>query len=146
MGRCFVTLLGCSCIDYNRSNCSKHNDRWINQFQFERDKTMNTYKRRMLIFAIGIIVVIGLFVWGNVSHRNIDSLPSLAEVAQMEDEAELNSYITNFTKSELKVVWGKPNESSTTEDVWYINDNTKLVVNYHNNDDKAVICGIVRTN
>ena len=146
MGRCFVTLLGFSCIDYNRSNCSKHNDRWINQFQFERDKTMNTYKRRMLIFAIGIIVVIGLFVWGNVSHRNIDSLPSLAEVAQMEDEAELNSYITNFTKSELKVVWGKPNESSTTEDVWYINDNTKLVVNYHNNDDKAVICGIVRTN
>ena len=106
---------------------------------------MNTYRRRILIFAIGIVVVIGLFIWGNVNHRNIDSLPSLAEVAQMEDEAELNSYITNFTKSELKVVWGEPNESSTTEDVWYINDNTKLVVNYHNNDDKAVICGIERT-
>ena len=25
------------------------------------------------------------------------------------------------------------------------NDNTKLSVNYHNNDDKAVICGIERT-
>ena len=105
---------------------------------------MNTYRRRILIFAIGIIVVIVLFVWGNVSHKNIDSLPSLAEVAQMEDAAELNSYISNFTKSELKIVWGEPNESSTTEDVWYINDNTKLIVNYHNNNDKAVICGIVR--
>lgn len=106
---------------------------------------MNTYPRRILIFAIGIIVVIGLFVWSNVTHKNIDSLPSLKEVAQMKDEAELNSYITDFTKSELWVVWGEPNESSTTEDVWYINDNTKLVVNYHSNDDKAVICGIERT-
>ena len=106
---------------------------------------MNTYKRRMIILAVAIIVVVGVFVWGKSNHKNIDSLPSLEQVAQMEDEAELNSYITHFTKSELKVVWGKPNESSTTEDVWYIDGNTKLVVNYHNNDDKAVVCGIIRT-
>lgn len=106
---------------------------------------MNTYKRRMIVFAVAIVIVVGLFVWGNNNHKNIDSLPSLEQVAQMEDEAELNSYVTNFTKPELKVVWGEPDESSTMEDVWYINDNTKLVVNYHNNDDKAVICGIVRT-
>lgn len=68
-------------------------------------------------------------------------MPSLKEISQMEDEAELNSYITNFTKNELRIVWGEPNESSKTEDVWYINDNTKLIVNYHNNSDKAIICG-----
>ena len=106
---------------------------------------MNTYKRRILIFAIAIVVVIGIFIWANLNHNTVDSLPSLEQVAQMEDVAELNSYITHFTKSELKVVWGEPNESSTTEDVWYIDANTKLVVNYHNNDDKAVICGIIRT-
>lgn len=105
---------------------------------------MKAYKHRMLMFVLGIVVVIGFSIWGNVNHRNIDSLPSLEEVAQMEDEAELNSYIINFTKSELKIAWGEPNESSTTEDVWYINNNTKLIVNYHNNGDKAVVCGIER--
>lgn len=40
--------------------------------------------------------------------------------------------------------WGEPTESSSMEDVWYINENTKLVINYHNNDDHAVICSIVR--
>ena len=106
---------------------------------------MDTYNRRMIIFAVGLVIVIGLFIYGIASHKNIDSLPSLEQVAQMADEAELNSYITQFTKSELKVVWGEPNESSTMEDVWYINERVKLVVNYHNNNDKAVVCGIVRT-
>lgn len=106
---------------------------------------MDTYNKRMIIFAVGIVIVIGLFIYGIASHKNIDSLPSLEQVAQMADEAELNSYITQFTKSELKVVWGEPNESSTMEDVWYINERVKLVVNYHNNNDKAVVCGIVRT-
>lgn len=69
-------------------------------------------------------------------------MPSLKEISQMEDETELNSYITNFTKNELRIVWGEPNESSKTEDVWYINDNTKLIVIYHNSSDKAIICGI----
>ena len=62
----------------------------------------------------------------------------------MEDEAELNSYITQFTKAELKVAWGDPSESNTNEDIWYINDNTKLIVNYHN-DGKAVVCGVIKT-
>ena len=106
---------------------------------------MNTYKRRMIVFAVGIVIVIGAFIYGITSHKNIDNLLSLAQASQMTDEAELNSYIIHFTKPELKVVWGEPNESSTMEDVWYINDNTKLVVNYHNNDDKAVVCSIVRT-
>ena len=105
---------------------------------------MNTHKRRMIIFAVGIVIVIGLFIYGIASHKNIDSLPSLDQIAQMTDEAELNSYITHFTKPELKVAWGEPNESSKMEDVWYIDENTKLVVNYHNNDDKAVVCSIVR--
>lgn len=81
---------------------------------------------------------------GQFAPQNIDSLPSLEQVSNMEDEAELNSYITDFTKQELTVAWGEPTESSSMEDVWYINENTKLVVNYHNNDDHAVICSIVR--
>ena len=101
-------------------------------------------KTKMTIFAVGIAVVIGLFLWGNAHHKNIDSLPTLEQIAGMEDEAELNSYITHFTRPELKVAWGEPNESSTNEDVWYIDSSTKLIVNYHN-DDKPVICSIVRT-
>ena len=62
----------------------------------------------------------------------------------MTDEAELNSYITHFTRLDLRTVWGEPNEKGKMEDVWYIDNNTKLVVNYHNNDGKAVVCGIVR--
>ncbi|MFR2023974.1 MAG: hypothetical protein ACLS6C_12295 [Clostridia bacterium] len=42
----------------------------------------------------------------------------------MEDEAQLNSYITDFTKQELTAAWGEPTESSSMEDVWYINENT----------------------
>ena len=99
---------------------------------------------KILIFVIAIVVVIGIFAWGNLHHKNIDSLPSLEQVSNMEDEAELNSYITDFTKQELTVAWGEPTESSSMEDVWYINENTKLVINYHNNDDHAVICSIVR--
>lgn len=105
---------------------------------------MKTYKRRILIFAIGILVVIGIFVWAAIGRKTVDSLPSLEQVAQMEDEAALNSYITRFSKSELKVAWGEPDESSAVEDIWYIDGSTKLVVNYHNNSDKAVICSIVR--
>lgn len=99
---------------------------------------------KILIFVIAIVVVIGIFAWDNLHRKNIDSLPSLEQVSNMEDEAELNSYITDFTKQELTVAWGEPTESSSMEDVWYINENTKLVVNYHNNDDHAVICSIVR--
>lgn len=99
---------------------------------------------KILIFVIAIVVVIGIFAWGNLHHKNIDSLPSLEQVSSMEDEAQLNSYITDFTKQELTAAWGEPTESSSMEDFWYINENTKLVVNYHNNDDHAVICSIVR--
>lgn len=99
---------------------------------------------KILIFVIAIVVVIGIFAWDNLHRKNIDSLPSLEQVSNMEDEAELNSYITDFTKQELTVAWGEPTESSSMEDVWYINENTKLVVNYHNNDDHVVICSIVR--
>lgn len=100
---------------------------------------------KILVFVIGIAVVVSLFVWGNLHHKNLDSLPSLEQVSKMEDEAELNNYITNFTKQELMAAWGAPTESSHMEDIWYIDENTKLVVNYHNNDDHAVVCSILRT-
>lgn len=57
----------------------------------------------------------------------------------------LNSYITHFTRLDLRVVWGEPNEKEKMKDVWYIGDNMKLVVNYHKNDGKAVDCCIMRT-
>lgn len=56
---------------------------------------------KILIFVIAIVVVIGIFAWDNLHRKNIDSLPSLEQVSNMEDEAELNSYITDFTKQEL---------------------------------------------
>ena len=88
---------------------------------------------KIFIFVIAIVVVISIFAWDNLHRKNIDNLPSLEQVSNMEDEAELNSYITDFTKQELTAAWGEPTESSSMEDVWYINENTKLVVNYHNN-------------
>ena len=114
----------------------------MDKLKFMKMLKSKTYKRRITIFVIGILIVLGVFIGTSISHKTIDSLPSLKQISQMEDEAELNSYITNFTKNELRIVWGEPNESSKTEDVWYINDNTKLIVNYHNNSDKAIICGI----
>ena len=69
---------------------------------------MSTYKRRTIIFAVGIVIVIGLFIYGITNHKNIDSLPSLEQVSQMTDEAELNSYITHFTRLDLRTVWGEP--------------------------------------
>ena len=68
---------------------------------------------KILIFVIAIVVVIGIFAWGNLHHKNIDSLPSLEQVSNMEDEAQLNSYITDFTKQELTAAWGEPTESSS---------------------------------
>ena len=85
-------------------------------------KTIFEFKRtyRIYIFTIPLLIVVSYFcIW-------------------------INSYITDFTKQELTAAWGEPTESSSMEDVWYINENTKLVVNYHNNDDHAVICSIVR--
>ena len=46
---------------------------------------------KILIFVIAIVVVIGIFAWGNLHHKNIDSLPSLEQVSSMEDEAQLKS-------------------------------------------------------
>lgn len=99
---------------------------------------------RLLLFVIGIMMVISLLAWGNLHQRNVDRLPPLNQIAEMTDEAELNDSITHFTKQELRIAWGAPNENSRMEDVWYINENTKLVVNYHNNDRHAVVCSIVK--
>ncbi len=106
-------------------------------------KTKN-YKIKLEIFLIAIIAVVALFIWGNVHHKNMDGLPSLEQVAQMKDEADLNRSITQFTRAELKIVWGEPNESNANEDIWYINSSTNLIVNYHNKSDTAVVCGIIK--
>lgn len=73
---------------------------------------------KILIFVIAIVVVIGIFAWGNLHHKNIDSLPSLEQVSNMEDEAQLNSYITDFTKQELTAAWGEPTESSSEDKLY----------------------------
>lgn len=101
-------------------------------------------KTKLAILAIAVVAVVGFFTWSNLQHRNIDSLPSLEQISKMEDEAELNNYIINFTKQDLIIVWGEPDESSRMEDVWYLGEEAKLVVNYHNNDAHAVVCSIVR--
>lgn len=101
------------------------------------------WKTMLLLFVAGIIVVAALFAWNRSHYKSIDNLPSLAQIAETEDEADLNDFIGNFTKQELIAAWGSPNECSRMEDVWYINENTKLIVNYHNNDDHAVVCSII---
>ena len=73
------------------------------------------WKTMLLLFVAGIIVVAALFAWNRSHYKSIDNLPSLAQIAETEDEAALNDFIGNFTKQELIAAWGSPNECSRME-------------------------------
>ena len=99
-------------------------------------------KTTILVIAISIIALaVALWFYGYHNRKSNGNLPSLASIVQM-DEAEVNKIVCGYRREQLAEVWGAPDESSSMEDIWIIEDDITLTVNYHNNDDKAVICGL----
>lgn len=101
--------------------------------------------RKKLTTLVAVIVIIALAIvawfYGYHNRKSNDNLPSLTSIAQM-DEAEVNKIVCGYRREQLVEVWGSPDESSSTEDIWIIEDSITLTVNYHNNNDKAVVCGL----
>ncbi|MEE3488359.1 MAG: hypothetical protein VZT48_09705 [Bulleidia sp.] len=104
---------------------------------------MNTKQRRKIIIA-AVIAVICLLITDIANYRKKETLPSLDQIAAMEDVAFLNSVVTDYRRQDLQALWSEPDDSSAMQEIWYIDDNAKLIVNYMNNDDRPVICGIER--
>ena len=99
-------------------------------------------KTTILVIAIAIIALaVALWFYGYYNRKGNDNLPSLTSIVQM-DEAEVNRIVCGYRREQLAEVWGTPDESSSMEDIWIIEGNTTLTVNYHNNGDKAVVCGL----
>lgn len=100
-------------------------------------------KKKVVFFiAILIVIVLGISVWiyGYCNRKNNDNIPNLISIAQM-DEAEVNELLVGYHKIQLREVWEKPNETSSNEDIWIINEKTALIVSY-NNDGIVVVCGL----
>ena len=99
-------------------------------------------KKRQMVVWIVLILIVGIFVaWriGYSTRKSNDNLPALTSIAQM-SEAEVNNVLPGYQISQLREVWGEPNESESGADSWQIG-NITLVVNYKNNGVVA-ICGL----
>jgi len=84
----------------------------------------------------------GILAWfyGYYNRKSNDNLPSLSLIAEME-EADANELLVGYRKIQLREVWNEPDETSSNEDVWIINERISLVVSY-NNKDKVVVCSL----
>lgn len=99
-------------------------------------------KTTILVIAIAIIALaVALWFYGYHNRKGNDNLPSLTSIAQME-EAEVNEIVCGYRREQLAEVWGAPDESSSMEDIWIIEDNITITVNYSNSDDKVVVCDL----
>lgn len=99
-------------------------------------------KTTILVIAIAIIALaVALWFYGYYTRKSNDNLPSLTSIAQM-DEAEVNKIVCGYRREQLAEVWGAPDESIFMEDIWIIEDNITITVNYNNSDDKAVVCDL----
>lgn len=72
-------------------------------------------------------------------RKSNDNLPALTEIAKM-SESEVNNILPGYKIAQLREVWGTPDISEASTDIWKTGDLT-LVVNYKNNGVVA-ICGL----
>ena len=97
---------------------------------------------RILLLALVLLALaVGLWLYGYPPGRNSGRLPSLAQVAGME-EAELNRQLAGYRRQQLAEVWGTPDRSDREADSWQLDGGLMLTVNYRPNDDRVVICGL----
>lgn len=101
-------------------------------------------KKKITILVIAIVIIalaVALWFYGYYNRKSNDNLPNLTAIAQM-DEAEVNEIVCGYRREQLAEVWGAPDESSSMEDIWIIEDNITITVNYSNSDDKVVVCDL----
>lgn len=101
-------------------------------------------KKKITILVIAIVIIalaVALWFYGYYNRKSNDNLPNLTSIAQM-DEAEVNEIVCGYRREQLAEVWGAPDESSSMEDIWIIEDNITITVNYSNSDDKVVVCDL----
>ena len=103
------------------------------------------YKGTQKIWILIVLAVIAVAGWtwsyGYHNRKSNDNLPNLQSIAQM-DEAEVNKILSGYRRTQLSEVWGVPAYSDSSEDVWLLENATVLTVNYKNDSEKVVICGI----
>lgn len=64
-------------------------------------------------------------------------MPALAAIAEM-DEADVNTLLIDYKRTQLIEVWGSPDSTLENEDIWEINEDISLRVN-SDNKGKIVI-------
>lgn len=102
-------------------------------------------KKRMTVWIV-LVLIAGIFVaWriGYSAGKSNDNLPDLTSIAQM-SEAEVNDVLPGYKITQLREVWGEPDQSEGSTDSWKTG-NVTLVVNYKNNGVVA-ICGLKDAN
>lgn len=99
-------------------------------------------KRLALFLAAAAVLAAAAALWFGLYYqrKSNDNLPALSSVAQM-NEAEINKIVCGYRRGQLDDVWGRPDETADGEDVWSMDGQRFLRVNY-NNRDRAIICGI----
>lgn len=96
-------------------------------------------KKRLTISLLVVVLLIGAFlVWriGYSVRKSNDNLPALTEIAKM-SESEVNNILPGYKIAQLREVWGTPDISEASTDIWKTGDLT-LVVNYKNNGVVAI--------
>ena len=99
--------------------------------------------QKIWIFSLLAVLVAAGFAWnyGYNNRKSNDNIPSLQSIAKM-DEAEANNLLLGYKRTQLLEVWGEPQYSNSSEDVWLLNNTDWLTVNYKNDNEKVVVCGI----
>lgn len=97
-------------------------------------------RKKILITAVIIMALIGLWFVGYYNHKSTSNLPQLSAIAEM-DEADVNDLLVGYYRTQLPDVWGGPDpeRSSGNTWVWVIDDNTLLNVSSNKVGEKAKI-------
>lgn len=102
-------------------------------------------KKSLIALAAVLAFAICALVWfyGYYNHKSNDNLPALTAISEM-SEAEVNSLLPGYKITQLKEVWGTPDDDRGAAAIWEIG-NVTLIVNYKNNGVIAV-CGLKDAN
>ena len=97
------------------------------------------------IFVLGAAaavaaVLVSAWFYGYRVRKGNDTIPSLVSLAEM-DEAGANRILPGYYRDQLREVWGSPDRTAGSYDLWQVGEGRYLLVSY-NGRDKAVVCGV----